>query len=163
MSRDKSPSAKTPQQWAEVGVDVDKMRAKGWDYMILEPGQETELEYTVGIGGDYEFQPHPRATDSFGQLPPNVTPRSEGVKMATDTKQPVQMFVIRDMHTAESGWYDANSVAMMDSRLITVVGWVVTDDGVHTHIASVWDPYTERYGDGVIVPNVNIVERHVIG
>jgi hypothetical protein len=163
MSSPKSKHAKTVEQWGAAGIDGEKLRANSPD-MVLDPGQEAEIEYTVGIAGDYEFHTYP-IKDNTATLPSvsdmlSYDPHS--FKMASDTTHHVIKFVVRDMHTAESGWYKSNSPEVVDSRLLTIVGWVVNDDGVHTHIASIYDPHTEEYGDGVIVPNANILERFVL-
>lgn len=69
-------------------------------------------------------------------------------------EQKIKLFKVRNSHAIE-GWREQG--AEIEGVTLTIVGWVVTDDGTWTHIASVRDS-NDNFGDGIVVPNVAILE-----
>lgn len=77
------------------------------------------------------------------------------LKVEQDYDGPL-LFQVRDACTV-LGWHEKGETET-EGRLLTIVGWVVSDDGVFTHIAAQYDNVNETYGDGIAVPNSCIVE-----
>lgn len=158
MSRGSSDNAKTRAQWDALGIDGDVMLKK-WPEMVLE--DEVMVDYVVDErdemtietkGGDYDIHPH----DYVGPYQANP-PVVKGPEVANQLYE----FTVRDIYPRQ-GWFDKDGPAVLPARLLTVVGWVVEDDGTHIHVSAMYDQEQGMYGDGHVIPKVNIVAKRAL-
>jgi hypothetical protein len=71
---------------------------------------------------------------------------------------PLQVFTVRDICYTED-WVSTTDATLPEPRILTIVGWVFRSDDDCVHIAQLWDPTSECFGGGVVIPKTSIVNR----